>query len=216
MYFRTNLAIIVRFSKYLMGRKSIDKDRKDDEGKKAAWSKALFPYLQSHGLQRLSINKIAKYLNLSKSTLYEYFGSKEEIILLAVSQKIDTLLPAIQLLKVEEESFENRYWKFFHYITENSKDISSRFLSELRQLYPTEWKTVTQFLNLLMEEIGAFYTLGMKAGVFRQGSIPLLLEQDRHFIFSILTDDTFLQRHQLSFDQVIRDYLQFKFSGLKL
>ena len=199
-----------------MGRKAVNKDRKDDEGKKITWSKTLFPYLQSNGLQRLSINDIAKYLQISKSTLYEYFGSKEEIILLAVNQKIASLLPAIQVLKREEDSFEERYWEFFHYITAHSKDISARFLSELRQFYPVEWQSITQFLHLLMEEIGAFYIQGMKAGIFRQGSVPLLLEQDRHFIFSVLTDDAFLQRHELSLDQVIRDYLQFKFLGLKM
>ena len=140
-----------------MGRKAVNKNRKDDSEKKAAWSKALFPYLQSHGLQGLSINKIAKYLAVSKSTLYEYFESKEEIILLALSYKIDALLPALDMLTVQEFTFEKRYWNFFNHITENSKDISARFLHELRELYPNEWKTVAEFLHVLMNKVRAFY-----------------------------------------------------------
>ncbi len=197
-----------------MGRKAVSKERKDDIDKKLVWSKALFQHLQDNGLQRLSINKIAKYLNVSKSTFYEYFNSKEAIIQLAVSQKIDQVSPGLEILARQGNSFEARYWEFFKHITETCKEISSVFLYDLRKYYPHEWNNVTAFLDILMQSMTTFYVDGMEAGAFRKGCVPLIVEQDRHFIFSIMTNKEFFLQNDLCLDQVIRDYLQFKFYGL--
>ncbi|MEL6253373.1 MAG: TetR family transcriptional regulator, partial [Bacteroidota bacterium] len=67
-----------------MGRKSTDKKRKKLSPKMLIWLKELLPLVQEMNLKEMSMDELAKVGKKSKSTLYEYFVSKEEIIAAAV------------------------------------------------------------------------------------------------------------------------------------
>ena len=72
-----------------MGRKSIDKNRKGPQDKTDRWLVDLIPKLKDQDLASMTMNDLAKLLGKSKSTLYEYFESKEEILTRAVALRIE-------------------------------------------------------------------------------------------------------------------------------
>ena len=74
-----------------MGRKSLQKARKGPNSKTENWAKTLLPLLQTLKLDSLSMNTLSKLMGVSKSTIYEYFSTKEEIMDYVVAHKIEEL-----------------------------------------------------------------------------------------------------------------------------
>lgn len=197
-----------------MGRKSLEKNRKDNSSKKKTWVRTLFPFLQENGLAKLNIDKIAAYLQKSKSTLYEYFESKEEIILLALTDKLSSLEPALTILEDSNLSYQERYTEFMQTISYELADVSSLFLSDLQNLFPEIWQHVQLFIQGLIDLLEDYYTGGIQSGEFKNMSIPLLWKIDELFILKVLTDPSFLaQNPDMSLGDLITQYLDMKLNG---
>ena len=198
-----------------MGRKAVAKNRKQDVDKKQEWADALFPFFQQHGLKGITINKMAKWLEKSKSTLYEYFKSKEEIVTLALLSKMEGMKDYEQILNDEQISYINRYINFIQFVSDNVSDISNQFLYDLKEDYPDQWKIVDAFLKQMVQSLNTYYQGGITAGEFKNVNIALLLHADRYFIFDVLTNPKFLMENNLTIKEVAEQYLHLKFNGLK-
>jgi len=74
-----------------MGRKSTNKDRKELSPKMEKWVDSLISKLQGEDISKLTLDDIATKSNISKSTIYEYFATKESIIETMVKRRIEDL-----------------------------------------------------------------------------------------------------------------------------
>lgn len=197
-----------------MGRKAITRDRKQDSTKKQEWANALFPFFQQHGVKGVTINTMAKWLGKSKSTLYEYFVSKDEILLFSILSKIQALQGYELILKDTNRSFQQRYKDFFQYITKQVSDISNLFLADLKLHFPNHWILVDNFLTNLIGQLDVYYKQGIAAGEFSNINVALLLAEDRYFVFDILTNPEFLEENNLTLKELVQEYLNLKLYGL--
>ena len=74
-----------------MGRKSVIKKRYVDLKLKEKYTVKLLVYFQKHGLNDFSMSKLASDFNISKTTLYNHFDSKESMIDAAVVYKLNSI-----------------------------------------------------------------------------------------------------------------------------
>ena len=74
-----------------MGRKAVEKNRKELDAKQKKWLKKVLPYFYEHGVRKVTMDEIAIHLNISKATIYNYFQSKEELVDAAVWLKLTDL-----------------------------------------------------------------------------------------------------------------------------
>ncbi len=197
-----------------MGRKAITKSRQNNQEKMEQWAGALFPFFQQHGLKGITIDRMASWLNKSKSTLYQYFSSKEEIILLSLQLKLTSLLPYQRILTDTNFNHVDRYQNFLEFIAEHISDISSLFLADLQEDYQAIWEIIDQFLNQLLRVCEAFYEEAIEAKIFEPRSTKLLLETDRHFIFGLLMNPDFLRENNLTLSELTVQYLELRLNGL--
>ena len=56
----------------------------------------------------------------------------------------------------------------------------------------------------------------MKAGAFRKMNIALLIAQDQHFIFDLMTNPKFLEENNLTLTELVEQYLSLKMEGIGL
>ncbi|MCM1272763.1 MAG: TetR/AcrR family transcriptional regulator [Clostridium sp.] len=66
----------------------------------------------SHGIEKTTMDDIAKYADYSKSTIYVYFKSKEDIFNSIVGEYMDVLAVQIRQSIEKENDFETCYYKF--------------------------------------------------------------------------------------------------------
>ncbi|WP_062054870.1 TetR/AcrR family transcriptional regulator [Aquimarina longa] len=197
-----------------MGRKAILKDRKEKSKKVEQWTLALLPKLKKVDLGELTMDDIAVLMKKSKSTIYQYFTTKEEIFEYITQVRIDYLYKYKNEITEDILKLDYRAENFGRILIEGTKDVSSFFLKQLKQHYPTAWKIIEDFLHMLLKDLKQFYDLGIKKGIFKPISSELLTKLDEYFIMQLITDDNFFNKTEETLESIIKNYMFLKFEGL--
>ncbi len=198
-----------------MGRKSILKNRKKKNKKVEQWTQAILPKLKTKDLGELTMDDLALLMKKSKSTIYQYFTTKEEVFEYITQVRIDYLYTYKSQITKEILKLDYRCETLGQILIEGAKDVSSFFLRQLKQHYPMAWKIIEEFLSELLENLKQFYILGIENKIFKPLSSELLIKLDEYFIRQLITDDNFFDQTEDTLESVIRDYIFLKFEGLK-
>ncbi|MEM6629682.1 MAG: TetR/AcrR family transcriptional regulator [Bacteroidota bacterium] len=161
------------------------------------------------------MDDLALLLRVSKSTVYEYFGTKEEILSYVVEVKIEEM----QLLKDDLiPKFLAAPHDLVHlqaYLLALPKGISAHFLQELKQHFPTVWGKVWEYLENLLDDLRSYYEVGISSGSFQPISPQLLVMIDRFFLTQLFAPPDFLGE-DYSLEKMVKEYVKLRFEGLEL
>jgi hypothetical protein len=197
-----------------MGRKSVGKERKQLTKKVHKWLADLLVELQDQDIQSLTIDDIAKLAGKSKSTIYEYFERKEDI-LLAVCQTRTTFLSKHIL---ERLPITNDPRITYHFLMEEFSngisDISISFLQKIKLHYPSAWTVIDTFINLFIQLLRDLYQKGIEGGYFNSISIELMTHIDKFFVTEVVTNQSLFSNSEYSLSSLVRDYLKLRLDGL--
>ncbi len=196
-----------------MGRKAIQRKRKKNKEKTKEWIKILLPYFQKNGLRGMTMDLVAQELNKSKTTVYDYFQTKEELLRMMVTEKLGEVKGFEKILKDASLSFIDRCYEVLKFLADHISDISNLFLTDLKALYPNLWKKIEDFLDYTVSVLEAFYQQGIEAGAFNRIHTAILAVNDQLF-FRKLTDPDFLTDHDLTLQEAFNQYSKLKFFGL--
>jgi AcrR family transcriptional regulator len=196
-----------------MGRKPTDKVRKQDDAVLFSWAEILFPYLQKYGLRGLTMDRAASILKKSKSTIYEYLKSKEDIAAVIVDYKIEKISGFSDFLEDDTLDYSERIKRSVEYFSKNIVGVTNLFLKDLYTEFPDQYKKIEEFRKTSVQTLHKFYETGMKKGYFKNYN-PSVIAMLDDFFFTVLTDPDFLEEKGLSFDEAIMNYLNLKLYGL--
>ncbi len=197
-----------------MGRKSIAKNRKEKNKKVEQWTQAILPKLKRTDLGDLTMDDLALLMNKSKSTIYEYFTTKEEIFEYITQVRINRLYGYKNAITSEILQLNYQYETLATILTEGAKDISAFYLKQLQQHYPSAWKIIEDFLQDLLDDMKQFYVYGIDSKLFKPISVDLMIKLDQYFILQLITDDVFFSNSKGTLGSTIKDYMFLKFEGL--
>lgn len=191
-----------------MGRKSIEKVRKPLSAKMEIWLDDLIPAIADKNLSQLTIDELAAHTNKSKSTIYEYFESKQEIIHAAIENRITKLdaLPEV----AEGESVLTTFNSLTNWLIKHLNDVSFSMLHQLKKDFEHTWELINEFMNKLLETLKNLYLEGIKHGVFRPVSVEIMIALDEFFITKWLSQTN---KHQ-TIDQMVFDYVDIRLNGI--
>lgn len=191
-----------------MGRKSIEKTRRPLSPKMEIWLDDLIPAISNEDLSKMTIDDIAKLTNKSKSTIYEYFESKQSILYAAVKRRIAKIddLP----IPSEEKSVLLTYNSLIKWLITHLDDVSFSFLNQLNNNFKHSWELINAFMNRLLETLKNLYILGIKQEVFRSVSVEILIDLDEFFITKWLSREDKDQ----TIDKMILDYVDIRLNGI--
>lgn len=196
-----------------MGRKAIPRERKNNPDKMGDWTQKLFPYFQEHGLDHVTMDEIASFLGKSKTTLYDYFQTKEDLLALIINEKIEAIKGFLKPLHDGSKDFKERYQNTIEFLSVQISDITNLFLTDLQQLFPELWKIVQNFVDESAKIVKEFYNKGIKAGEFNPINVSILVLTDQMFLHS-LTNPALLEHHKLTVNTALVEYLKVRFDGL--
>lgn len=197
-----------------MGRKSISRERKDKNKKVEQWTQALLYKLRTTELGDLTMDDLASLMNKSKSTIYQYFVTKEEIFEYITQIRVDHLKAYKNEISGELSGLNYQYETLAKILAEGVKDISPFYLKQLQIHYPDAWSIVEKFLKGLLKDLKDFYIYGIENNMFKAVSPELLIKLDEYFIMQLITDHTFFNNNQQTLESAITEYMYIKFEGL--
>ncbi len=198
-----------------MGRKSTTKTRKDKSKKTEQWANTLLPKLKSLSLKSLTMNEIAQLIGRSKSTVYEYFKTKEEVFEYMVQLQLDKLANYTSIINLEDDNLIEQFENFILFLGAGVSNISYHLLNELQQDFPEIWGNIAVFINAMLNDLKLFYEKGIALQQFKNISPELMIRMDAIFVFQIITDEDFFNTTNISLEQLAKDYLRLRLEGVK-
>lgn len=198
-----------------MGRKSIDRARKPLTRKAKGWVLELIPLLQEKDLNRLTLDELAELAGKSKSTIYTYFSTKEEIYLTMTQLVLKELDVVISPKAVSGNDMALALAEMLLTISQGIEGISISFLEQLQKHFPEIWAVVENFTRKILTNLAHIYQKGMDQGSFQKFNISLLTALDSHFVMNIMTDASSFSQQGLSLKDLVKEYLELRLSALK-
>lgn len=198
-----------------MGRHAKEKERKPLSRKTKQWLRELIPLIQDKALQKLTINDLADLVGKSKSNIYSYFASKEEIYATALQLMIEDMQPLLSEEVLEGENMELVYRSIMVEISKGIEDLSIQFLDQIQTSFPNVWAIVEQFTDALLANLKRVYEKGMATGEFRASNVLLLTAMDNHFVMSIMTDAEYFSSQNISLNDLVTEYSEMRIRALK-
>lgn len=196
-----------------MGRKPLDKHRNSNDEKKKRWIKKSIQLFQLSGLNKVTMDEFAKRLEVSKATIYNHFKSRDEIIEMAVSYKIDEINKFKDFFVDKDLDFLEKYYKGIKYYTEQLSDVSHILLKDIKNLYPEMWQDVQVFQGKSSKVLYEYYTKGKQLGYFKDINIDMLVISDKWFFETVLHTNFLLEKN-LDAETAFDEYFKMKFKGL--
>ena len=196
-----------------MGRKALNKDIDPKSQKRAVMAEAAMPYFMSFGIKNFSMDSLAQSLNKSKTTVYKYFLSREDLVEFIIRKKIMKLQNFESILHNSELEYIDRYEQSINYIGSVLKSISNKFLLEVSETYPELWQEVQLFRKKASFLLDEYYQVGIKKGYFKKINPHILILTDQLFFESILSPK-FLKRADITIEKALQEYFKLKCHGM--
>lgn len=199
-----------------MGRKTINRTRYKDKEIKKTYVVKLLVYFQNNGIRDFSMSQLATDFNVSKTTLYNHFESKEDMINNAIDYKLSVIGEYESVLENITLSYIDRYRKAILFFCVQSYKVSSKLLSQIREDYPIIWKKVLLFQKNLLLNLQSYYEIGIQKGVFIKEANPLLLSLNDGQFFQLLSYDSVLEKNNIDVLTAFNHHFKIKFYALAL
>ena len=199
-----------------MGRKNIQKIRYKDPLIKEKYILKLLVHFQENGVRNFSMSQLANDFNVSKTTLYNHFESKEEMVEKALDYKLSVIGEYESVLENITLPYKERYRKSMLFFCVQSYDVSSRLLNEIRFHYPELWKKVVVFQRNVLENLQSYFKIGIDIGEFKKEVNPLLLSLEDQQFFELLSNHEILERNGIDVLMAFNHHFQTKFYGITI
>lgn len=168
------------------------------------------PIVRKTKFSQMKIDDIAKYMDISKVTLYKHFSSKDDIIEQVVEYEIQYLQQADLIVNDDSLSFVDRFQKTFLQSLLCVVYLSDLFLQDLKEFYPALYEKLVIAQQNRNKNLQNFFEAGMDEKVFNRMNAVLSLVQDDATLRRIMEPTFSIQWYDLTLKQAIIEYYKMK------
>jgi len=122
------------------------------------------------GFQETSMQEIAQAAGLGKSTLYDYFRTKDEILIYFFEDQLNDMTAEAQTIALQNLSADKRLRQIMEKYLENllaNKNLFLKLMQESQRLKPESQRRVQRKRHAYQDLIRALIDEGIREGVFR-------------------------------------------------
>ena len=120
------------------------------------------------GCSRVSIDELVSDIHTSKSAVYKYFSSKEDLINAVIIHMNENINTNIGLIVNDKSiSFQKKLEDIMYFTTKVLQKVSKDFLDDLKINYSKIWK---EYLEMRKDRLNKLYLKFFKEGI-KQGYI---------------------------------------------
>ncbi|EFM11050.1 transcriptional regulator, TetR family [Paenibacillus curdlanolyticus YK9] len=179
----------------------------------------LMPYVNKHGFSSLKMDDAAKYMDISKATMYKYFSSKTEIaecliekfVLYVSNQMLAEAPPTMSPEPLSQPSAEERkfynesFARAFKLTVKLSFYLTDVLLQDLNATYPDLSVKLAQAVDLCKNKLADYFNSGIAIGVFYPINARIYLTQV-DLVFRKLLDPKWLMLQNMTMKQALMDF----------
>ncbi len=128
-------------------------------------------YFLRYGFKKTNIEEIAKHAGIGKGTVYNYFGSKEELFICTCEKQWDEIQQNLQMEFAKEKDMEQKLVRSVLFKLERLREFRTRYsmTKEVLQELIEVSNELTQKNLMHIEEIRSYLEEGEREGIFKPG-----------------------------------------------
>jgi len=130
----------------------------------------------AQGFSRVTMDRLAADLGVSKKTLYRHFASKEQLLYAVVTRFLEETTASVDaILKGPGHDLPDKLTALMDFMGRRLSGVSLVFLEELERHAPDMWREVQEFRRRrITENILKLYRTGRRQGLFAPEPDPRL------------------------------------------
>ena len=167
------------------------------------------------GFQETSMREIAEAAGLGKSTLYDYFKTKEEILIYFFEDSFNDLTETAQTLAMQNAPADKRLRQIMEMYLESMQANKNLFLKltlESQRLKLESQKVIQAKRHAFQDLVRALIEEGIREGVFRKVN-PLLAAR---LLISAIAPVIFGSRFTGTPQEMLKETLDIFFTGIEI
>jgi len=156
------------------------------------------------GFLSLTIQDLADLMQISRASLYNYFTSKEDIIMEMTKLFIQYTHEAERIIANEEMSYAYRLLKVYEQSVLSAIYASDNYLHDLKASCVLLYEEKLEYKRERRAVVKHFYLKGMETGVFQELNADILMMQEEACLDKLF-HSSFLVEADLSLKQALYD-----------
>ena len=167
------------------------------------------------GFQETSMREIAETAGLGKSTLYDYFKTKDDILLYFFEDQLNDLTEAAQKIAVQNKPADKRLRQIIQMHLEFLQANKSLFMKlslEAQRLKPDSQKQIQEKRHFYQDLIRSLIDEGIREGTFRKVN-SLLAAQ---ILITSMAPVVFTARPTGTSQKMVKETLDIFFKGIEM
>jgi len=167
------------------------------------------------GFQETSMREIAEAAGLGKSTLYDYFKTKDEILVYFFEDQLNDITENAQKVALQNLPADKRLRQIMEIYIENLQANKNLFLKlslESQRLKTASQKQIQQKRHVYQDMIRALIDEGIREGIFRQVNSLLVAR----LLINAMTPVIHGTRLTITPQEILKDTLDIFFKGIEI
>ncbi|HRG36940.1 MAG TPA: TetR/AcrR family transcriptional regulator [Bacteroidia bacterium] len=121
-----------------------------------------------YGIKSVTMDDIAKHLSISKKTIYQFYGDKNEIVDTLMRLKLEEDKTIIQQIHLESENVITEVLGLMKHMSQMFSKLNPNVFYDLQKYHPEAWKLFNEFKEECMETmVENAIKKGVKEGLVR-------------------------------------------------
>jgi len=169
-----------------------------------------------YGYSRLSMDKLAEDLGISKATLYRYFPDKEALLRAVMAETRVQVLGQLQaIVRDDRLPVRDRLTAYLEFVSRFMSGLSRDFIRDLRQKLPALWEELDSFRQQQVFPLVSGVILeGVKKGEIKSDlDGRLFLEMFWYLVREFMTPDWIIS-HDYSPSELLESIIDIVFYGI--
>lgn len=162
---------------------------------------------------KFTMSDLTKRLSISKTSLYEHFSSKGELITIIVDMVLNDFREQEEKIYNSELTIIEKFKGSLTIMPKTFEPFHTRVYDDLRLTYPEEWQKVVNFRKDRMDRLTTLLLSGMECGAIRSVNIAVI----HQMLISTLNDlinYNFLSENNLTYFDAVNALLDVVINGL--
>ena len=167
------------------------------------------------GFRETSMREIAKTAGMGKSSLYDYFKTKDEILIYFFEDQLNDLTDEAQKIALQNLSADKRLRQIMEKYLESlqaNKNLFLKLLQESQRLKPAAQKQVQEKRHAYQDLVRALIEEGIREGVFRKVNSLLAAR----LLISGISMMIYGSRPTGTFEEMLKETLDIFFKGIEI
>jgi len=160
------------------------------------------------------MDDIASTMGISKKTIYNFFSSKDEMVMCEIDHHISKRSHDITVIKENSKNAIDELRLIYQKDLESHNSMKPIFINDIQKYYPLCWKKMQDFfktcvLKSIMENI----LRGQTEGLYRMTiDVEFIASQYFHSIFNMI--DFFAEQRTRSFSVLEKELMYYHLNGI--